>query len=202
MNTKLTFSMIILLAISKAASASPVQLGTTGEYFEYISTNESWNSAKADASTAVFNGTHGHLAVILNAAENSFVTSLINNGGGHSAWLGATNIFDSAHSQEDWTWLTGQTWVTSLSGNFNTPGVYTNWSAGEPNNAVSAANGFHEDALQIYANGTWNDLGGNDYHYQNPGYIIEYNVFKVPEPASILLLVAGALGFGASRKKR
>lgn len=201
MNKKITIAACIGLAFAGMANATPTQLGNTGEYFEYFSTNESWAAAKNDAASKTFMGMQGRLAVVLNAAENALITSLINAANGRAAWVGATNTF--ANNQETWTWLTGETWVTQLGGINLTPGVYTNWNGGEPNNAGNSINGFHEDALQIYANGTWNDLGGPDYGYQTPGYIVQYKASNIPEPSAIGLLAISLLGFiGARRQKK
>jgi hypothetical protein len=73
----------------------------------------------------------GHLVTITSAAENNFVFNTWPSG-----WIGFTDEV----VEGQWRWVTGEV-VT-----------YTNWNAGEPNNAGN------EDYAQFVTGGRWNDL--------------------------------------------
>ena len=200
MNIKSNLLTLALLTLCGSASASIVQFDATDNvYFEYINTNENWDKANSDAQSAVYNGMQGFLAVIANASENSFVSTLIPNNSSSSAWLGASNTVIG--NQEDWTWTNGVKFNCTIgNGASCTSNVYTNFSAGEPNNYAG-----NENALQMYSNGTWNDLNKNNQSFDNPGYIVEFAksaTQTVPEPASIVLLLAGMFGVATSGRKQ
>ena len=99
-----------------------------------------------------------------------------------------------AEPADSWRWITGEPWI------------FDNWSPGEPNNLDSAFGG-NEDAL-IFDHGvnssgkSWNDL-----HRENPlhaGFVVEFEptTQPVPEPTSLLLLLAGASGMLLLSRKR
>ena len=64
-------------------------------------------------------------------------------------------VFTSIQPDGGWRWVTGDPWS------------YSNWNAGEPNNAT----GGHEDCLTLAANGRWNDTRGAA---GVTGYLVEY----------------------------
>jgi hypothetical protein len=200
MSLKLTLKKLwvfapLILSYNHNAVAAPQQLGSTGEYFEFISTNESWDSAFADALTKHFNGVSGHLATIHNASENNFVAALIVASGGNSAWLGATDVVTG--NVANWTWSDGAGFNCTIGDSTSCVGAYSNFYNGEPNNA-----GGGENSLQMYSSGTWNDLNSNNYGYDTPGYVVEYSVGAVPELSEMLLLISGLpLVVGLSRRK-
>ena len=78
----------------------------------------------------------GHLASILSAAENRFITDHI--GGGY-AWIGGHDL----HGEGHWKWTDG--WRFR----------YSNWRRGEPNNA----HGVEDCAHWMGGHGEWNDIG-------------------------------------------
>jgi hypothetical protein len=111
----------------------------------YIGLNvASW--AAAEATAQMFGG---HLASIADQAENDFVQLNFGSFGGTSQrlWIG----FNDVASEGNFVWPDGS------------PGGYTNWNAGEPNNAGSG-----EDATEMLGTqGTWNDMpdsGGTYLH--------------------------------------
>lgn len=77
---------------------------------------------------------------VTSAAEEAFVRALTLLTGDH-IWIAATD----ARSEGTWEWATGELGVT---GNNKT---YTNWAAGEPNDAFGG-----EDCAELIPTG-WND---------------------------------------------
>ncbi|MBK9760647.1 MAG: hypothetical protein IPO90_11910 [Flavobacteriales bacterium] len=111
-------------------------LGTyQGRAYYYRTTTSTWLAAN-NASIAA----GGHLAVIRDAAHNTWLRSAVDAAGGtnQSFWIG----FNDVATESTWHWTNS----TSLS--------YTNWDSGigEPNSL-----GGNEDYGQMKANGKWND---------------------------------------------
>ena len=95
---------------------------------------------------------HGptHLAIINNAAENSYVQGLT---GGYSVWLGGTDVNGTTHSAWWMHWVDG-TYVDQSTG-------YSNFRYDQPDNAGAYGD---EDQLMMWPDGTWNDYNGvHDY---------------------------------------
>lgn len=94
-----------------------------------------------------------NLISIQSAAENSDVVQALANQGFASnvVWIG----FGDSNNEGTFTWYDGA------------PITYSNWAAGEPNNAGD------EDCTQIYPDGGWNDLNCSGY---NSISIIEVNI--------------------------
>ncbi len=90
----------------------------------------------------------GYLAVIDDATENTLITSYVTGAGLAYLLIG----YDDIDNEGTFEWYTGQ------------PTIYTNWRAGEPNDA-----GGNEDATTLQDNGGWNDLPDNVGHR----YIVE-----------------------------
>lgn len=155
--------------IASNALAAPVQLGTTGEYFEYISSSGiTWEAASNAANSMSYGGMTGHLAVIKNDTENQFAADLMVAGGGSDAWLGATSTFDPTTNVQHWMWVDGNSFDCNIPGG-PCSGTYTNFNGGEPNNW-----GTGENALEMYYSGAWNDLNSPDNTGAISGYIVEY----------------------------
>ena len=111
-----------------------IYMGKHGDSFYYCSKDPaSWTSAK---SICVSNG--GHLAIITNAAENSFLANQLQ---AQSAWIGCSDHVSEGHFK----WVDG----TSL-------GSYQPWYPGQPNNY----NG-RQHYCELLNNGQWND----QYHH-------------------------------------
>lgn len=137
-------------------------------------------------------GTFGYLATITSAAEQQFIESNVlvpesNDDPRRHVWLGGWEPNDDGN----WEWITGEAWS------------FTNWDVGEPNDLTSGE-GASEDYLTVYQDdaarfGYWNDaLLSTALSNRHHSYIVEFN--GVPEPASLMLLLAGvALASGLRR---
>ena len=134
----------------------------SGHYFQYYATSGAitWEAAEAIATGSTYLGATGHLAVITSSAENTLVANLLN---GADSWLGG--IRDGS---QIFRWVVSDTAI-SLS---NPADGYSNWNAGEPNNA-----GGHENALEMYNSGAlkgkWNDISDSS---SITAYVVEYDV--------------------------
>ncbi|MBL8857156.1 MAG: hypothetical protein JNL28_01445 [Planctomycetes bacterium] len=105
-----------------------------------------WTNAEARAIQL-----GGHLATVDSPAENEWIRSTWQNfqGTPHDLWIG----FNDAAVEGTFVWADGS------------PVTYTNWDAGEPNNALTG-----EDYTNIRRDsptGNWNDLGNNPTGYFN-----------------------------------
>ncbi|WP_444996610.1 aerolysin family beta-barrel pore-forming toxin [Aliikangiella sp. IMCC44359] len=160
----LTFTSTVILSLNMTnAQAELVQWkkedGGNGKYYEVVSGRMTYNSAyQAAINRSVHinpvpdNHADPHLASINSAAENAFVHQLLIQANISNAWLSGT---DEGHEGK-WRWH--NKW------NFR----YTNWRAGEPNNA-----GANENHLVIrQVDGFWNDLRASSIAN---GYVVEYD---------------------------
>ena len=102
----------------------PAQVIITNTYQTDVLSTE----AQAAAAAKSYLGATGYLATILDAGENTFITNLISG----PAWIGLSD----AAVEGEWRWVDGPE-AGDLA-------VYTNWSAGEPNDYASG-----EDYTQI-----------------------------------------------------
>lgn len=165
-------------------------------YYEYVNENISWQAARTAAAGKTFLGATGFLATITSAAEQSFVNGLLSG----NAWLGATD----ETVEGEWRWVTGPEAGTLFwQGNFTGSAVggnYTNWLAGEPNNA---GEGNGDDYMLGLSNnllpgnvGNWYDevpTGGIGGFGAN-GYLVDYGTGFVN--ISTLNLTINAAGPG------
>ncbi|MEM6407204.1 MAG: C-type lectin domain-containing protein [Pseudomonadota bacterium] len=182
---------LVLTAASGAALAAPVQwntgTGANGHYYEVITTKMTFAEAKAYAAAQTHNGVQGHLATITSAEENEFIYALT---GTHWSWLGGERIGRDNIFQ----WTEGPEAGTVFYDDGEVSGVFNAFARNEPNNWRNT----NEDAVHIWAGGTWNDLRKS----KKIRTVIEYSsVPAVPLPASGLLLLAG-LGALYTRKAR
>ena len=147
------------------ASAAATYFAGTGHWYEAVKVSDgiTW----PDAYTNAINRS-GHLATITNAAENTFVASLVDisyysdmsiHGDILGPWLGGFRHANDAN----WQWVTGE------------PFSYTDWYPGQPDGF-----GGSEQRLQFYNNAstcsTWGDATGTPIPgFSLPrGYIVEY----------------------------
>ena len=111
---------------------------TNGHCYKWVGSSPgvSWAEAMEYCSLVDY----GYLVTVTSAAEEAFVRALTLLTGDH-IWIAATD----ARSEGTWEWATGELGVT---GNNS---FYTNWAAGEPNDAYSG-----EDCAEMIPTG-WND---------------------------------------------
>jgi hypothetical protein len=152
-----------------------ISLGTglsnpaNGHFYEYVSANLDWTSAKAAVASRTYLGLQGYLATITSQSENDFIKAKLASDG----WIGA-QASQNTLPNRTWSWAngpeSGQQFCTNPSaGAWSiSNGLYANWASGEPN-----AYGGNEGCGQIYvAGGTWNDLPCTVN--TQAGYVAEY----------------------------
>lgn len=84
----------------------------------------------------------GTLACITSEAENKIVASMVNKYGS-PCWIGGNDL----EQEGRFVWESGE------------PFSYTNWDAGEPNNAGE------QNFVRMYTNGLWDDMQNNHYAF-------------------------------------
>ena len=181
-------ALLLLVAVSPAASGAQVFNPANGHYYELIAASVSWETARIAAAGASHLGLGGHLVTVTDAAENQFLTSAFTADGLHLHWLGGLQVGGSLDPVAGWVWVTGE------------PFMFANWEPGEPNDANS-----EDENRLIFDHGT--SLNGKAWNDVVPafdiaaGYVIEYQA--VPEPAIGWLLAMGLpFGWFAGRSQR
>jgi hypothetical protein len=142
------FFLVSLCAVSDVNAAvtvwaGPIKNPANGHTY-YLLSNATWNDSEAKAISL-----GGHLATINDAAENQWVYDTFDPllpGCGDTLWIG----FNDAGQEGNFVWASGQ------------PVTYTNWEAGQPDNAHGGEDFAHiwtqYDLPQLPADqGEWND---------------------------------------------
>jgi hypothetical protein len=126
----------VLVCASAAKAQQAVQWrvedGGNGHWYQWIAEPQSWGSAADRCNSA-----GGHLATITSQGENNFVVAR------GTGWLGGRQAPNSCEPGCGWGWITGEAFS------------FAPWGQSEPNNQGG------EEALELYANGRWNDLPGS-----------------------------------------
>ena len=152
---KLALLPLILACSPLVANADPTQWkiddGGNGHYYEVILANAiTWPDAEAAAGALTYFGVPGYLATSTSAAENTFINNLRLLSTAGELWLGGKQD-PPGDCCSNWAWITGEGSFPGVNGG----PVYSNWAAGEPNDA-----GGGEMYLGIGRYGTaatWND---------------------------------------------
>ena len=121
----------------------------TGNHYELITSNVTWEEADLMSSKHVFLGVPGHLATLTNQEENDFLAEAFD---GASGWIGLRQKPGSIEPDQGFQWVT------------NEELDFTNWNGNEPNNS-----GGDEEFVEIF-NGRWNDLSATSTRR----YYLEY----------------------------
>lgn len=191
MKTKFLFaSVAAAVALPSAASAAPVLFAGNGHLYEFIGGNFTWQQALAGAAAApAIAGYTAHLVTLTSAAEDNFVSNILTN---DTIWLAGTD----EDVEGVWKWAAGPETGQIFFGPGAAPGAYSNWNAGEPNNAGN------EDYVHTnFGPGNWNDVPST---FGSGGYVVEYSLTGViPEPTTWALMMAGfGLAGGALRRRQ
>ena len=134
------------------------QFSGNGHWFTNVVTANSltWDATKKAAAAMKFRGFTGHLATLTSQAEADFVALHFPGDATTSYYIGGFQDKTAADYSEPaggWRWVTGE------------PFVFTNWSAGEPNDSAGT-----ENQMSLFPDGTWNDsLDG-----ASNSYIVEF----------------------------
>jgi Ca2+-binding RTX toxin-like protein len=154
-------------AAAAILSANPgvVYDAASNSFYKLVTGTATLAAAQAAAAATTLSGVAGHLATITSAAENARVLAVA---AGNTVWLGGSD----AGAEGVWTWGAGyenglQFWSGAAAGSA-VNGFYTNWAAGEPNDAGNA------DGMTMGAAGTWSDqaVGGAF------AYVIEWDAIS------------------------
>lgn len=151
----------------------PKSIGAEGKVYEFVTVNRiiNWNEAELIAQSFSVAGHSCHLATINNKFESILVTEIL----GHieenkgilepfqsydlpsEVWIGGHQTDNLNEPKGQWFWVNNEGPVNTSSSS-----GFSNWNAGEPNNALS-----NEDYMTLYsrrndiaAAGKWNDARG------------------------------------------
>lgn len=140
---------------------------STGHFYQFFNAPSiSWADAKQEAENKSLFGLQGYLTTITSSGENNFILSRVSG----TAWIGAS---DEA-TEGDWRWVTGPEGLENGGSGMRLTDGFTNWNAGEPNNAGPE----HYAHMMDWSTppGQWNDLSveGGPGQFEPTGYIVEY----------------------------
>jgi len=182
---------LVALGMGSAAQAATFTNPANGNQY-FLTTSTTWTDAQAQAVAA-----GGNLVTINDAAEQNWLSSVF--GTTELFWIGLTDRVTEGVFQ----WVSGQ------------PVTYTNWAPGEPNNYQPLRG---EDYVNMNWHGAFKPRSSEKNNWNdNPNLvfgrvpargiveiegILEVKAATVPEPASVLgLLAVSALGAGSTLKR-
>jgi len=167
-----SIGLAVCLLLGVQLYALPVQwpssAGGNDHWYELYPTYLQWEDLNVLATSLSYLGMPGYIVTIQSQAENDFLFQTFF-GMTDQFWIG----YSDAVQEGSWVWSTGE------------PTTYTHWSPSEPNDL----NG-EDYAVFVLAYdhpSFWNDVGADAYQLG----VVEYG--SVPEPATILLTIGGAL---------
>ena len=144
-----------------------------GNYYSAIEDlGITWDDTNAAVQELSYGKCQAHLATITSQNEQDWVVNTFPNAVTQGYWLGGKQAPGSDEPAGGWEWVTGETFF------------YTQWFAGEPNNANAGdENNIHFlPTLFAGGDGGWNDQNGNSTSYEIDGetiysvegYVVEY----------------------------
>ena len=187
MSSKLSFAIAFtcVTIISNTSFGQPIFFSGTGNYYELIQSNQTWDEAAATAAALFFNGAQGHLATITSQAENDFIQNSFAVGG---AWIGLSQALGAQEPAGGFGWITGEQFVFD---SFPPNG-------GEPNNNSGNPNNPNERFVEFNGTtGLWNDLNSDNNRF----FFVEFETSQVPEPSSGCLYFLGIAFLIAKRNR-
>jgi hypothetical protein len=172
----LFYALCVLGYGLSTASAEPVRFSGNGHYYELVSSQLTWDEARAAASVRSHAGEAGYLATITSASENEFLDSNFNTGNpSQYAWFGGHEPADDGI----WLWGDGPEQGVQFA-NWNTPTApdfYVNWGGIEPNDFAPGENYAAFNIGQTFlgmARGTWIDSPNPNPDDPINAYLVEY----------------------------
>lgn len=189
--TPLSSALTILLFGCMCLSADPLllsewnwndQSGQVHEYQLFSYGKQSWEQANSQVTG------RWHLATITSAEEQQVLVSGLKGVTGEF-WLGGLQSSRQAGPEDDWAWVTGETWD------------YKHWAPGEPNDAHGSNSEQHIATWSKWGttDWLWNDEG---YLPNIGGYIAERTTASVPEPGQLPLLAAGLISIAIMIRRK
>lgn len=165
-------------AINQILTNNPgvVYNAQTDSFYQYVNTGVSWTAADAAASAATLSGMTGtgFLVNITSQAENDYIQSLIS----ANSWIGAADLTGT----DNYEWSGGPEAGTIItSSGTPTPGQYTNWDIGEPNDPT------RDYAFIRNASGLWRDQTDG----VNRRYVIEWDAEELYASTGLNILNGG-----------
>ncbi len=186
-----TSTPLLLILFAAQLFAGPVLLsewewndpsGIYHEFQVFSFAGQSWEQSTEQLSTG------WHLATITSPAEQQALVAGLEEFSGEY-WLGGHQSPRQVGPEDDWAWLTGETWD------------YHNWAPGEPNDAYGQSSEQHIAVWSRWnhSDWLWNDEG---YLPNISGYIAERTTTSVPEPGQLPLFAAGLVGIACMIRRR
>ncbi len=185
--------VIVVVTNSGLASAAPAQWGISDGGNEHwyeainISGGVTWEEANSHATSL-----GGYLVTLTSPHEDNWVYDNLDS---YNLWIGAYQDISAPDYSEPaggWRWTTGENWD------------YTNWSNGLDNNDILSEP--EEEFAHYCCDGSWNDIydvNRNSGISTRKNFLVEWDSYPVPEPSSIVLVLAGLLaaaGVGYQRR--
>ncbi|MCA9932198.1 MAG: type I secretion C-terminal target domain-containing protein, partial [Anaerolineales bacterium] len=168
------------VADALAENANVNYNATTGNFYESVNGNTTYDNSVTAAAASTLNGVGGHLATITSGTENAAVLGYINTAGNGDSWLGG----DDTGTEDDWYWNAGPEAGTHFStGSTAEPGQYANWQSGQPNDWGSGQDHFQMRS----ADGLWADFTNTS----NDDYVVEWEGSDVLGGGSVSTLNGG-----------
>jgi len=158
---------------SQYSSKADMNASFSGHYYELYKAQNIYSISENFALSRVYEDLKGYVLTITSKEEENFIRDLMKSNQVEGVWLGAHDSADEV--QGEWRWNnidggapeSGQVFFSKKSNHItlNDTKLYSNWRAGEPNDADS-----DEDCSVVTVDG-WNDVRCGLVH---TALIVEY----------------------------